>query len=245
MPVKARVEPCRPVGMPRPLLVVIGPSASGKSAAVRELHRRGVVHVHPTWTTRPRRPDESDGVAEHRFVTEAMFDELEAEGYFLGTVSLPGLPYRYALPNVTLSDDGPIDAVMARAPFVELFAPYFADRLVYEIDDTRDRAEQRLEARGSDADEIDARLAGHLAEIEAGRRIAARCFVNDGTIDELVDALAAALRADVFASSASGKRATRMTRQPPDWRSTEGWSRPSASRVRRGAGGRSRASRSR
>ena len=78
--------------MTRPVLVVIGPSASGKSTAVRELHRRGVAHVHPTWTTRPRRPDEGDGTLEHRFVTDAMFDELDAAGFFLGTVVLPGLP---------------------------------------------------------------------------------------------------------------------------------------------------------
>ena len=55
--------------------------------------------------------------------------------------------------------------------------------------------------RGSAAHEIDARLAGHLAEIEAGRRIAARCFVNDGTLDELVEKIAADLRVDLFATS--------------------------------------------
>ena len=92
--------------MPRPVLVVIGPSASGKSSAVRELHRRGVVRVHPTWTTRPRRPDEGDGAPEHRFVTDTIFDDLEAAGFFLGTVCLPGLPYRYALPQVTGATTG-------------------------------------------------------------------------------------------------------------------------------------------
>ena len=187
--------------MPLPLLVVIGPSASGKSSAVRELHRRGVVHVHPTWTTRPRRPDESAGSLEHRFVTEGTFDECEAAGVFLGTVTLPGLPYRYALPQVTLSEDGPIHTVMARALFLDLFAPHFPDRLVYEIDDTFERARQRLIERGSDAHEIDARLAGHHAEIEAGRRIASRVFVNDGTLDELVGAITAALHTDVLAHS--------------------------------------------
>ncbi len=193
--------------MSRPVLVVIGPSASGKSTAVRELHQRGVAHVHPTWTTRPRRPDESDGTLEHRFVTDAVFDELEAAGFFLGTVALPGLPYRYALPQVTVQDDGPMDTVMARAPFIDLFAPYFPDRLVYEIEDTFDRARQRLIERGSAAHEIDARLAGHRAEIEAGRRIASRCFVNEGTLDDLVGAITAALLVDVFA--ASSQRAAR------------------------------------
>ena len=190
--------------MPLPLLIVIGPSASGKSTAVRELHERGIVHVHPTWTTRPRRPDESDGSLEHRFVTDAIFDELEAADFFLGTVVLPGLPYRYALPRVRLTDGGPIHTVMARAPFIDLFAAHFSDRLVYEIDDTFERARQRLVERGSDAREVDARLAGHHAEIEAGRQIASRVFVNEGTLDDLVGAIAASLRIDVPAMSAKG-----------------------------------------
>jgi guanylate kinase len=187
--------------MARPVLVVIGPSASGKSTAVRELHRRGVVHAHPTWTTRPRRPDESNGALEHRFVTDAMFDDLDAADFFLGTVALPGLPYRYALPHVTVRADGPLDTVMARAPFIDLFAPYFPDRLVYEIEDARDRAQERLIERGSNAHEIDARLAGHQAEIEAGRQIASPFFVNNGTLDDLVGTIVAALRVDVLATS--------------------------------------------
>jgi guanylate kinase len=188
--------------MPRPVLVVIGPSACGKSTAVRALHQRGVVQVHPTWTTRPRRPDESAGSVEHRFVTDALFDDLEAAGFFLGTVALPGLPYRYALPRVALGDEGPIHTIMARAPFVDLFARSFPDRLVYEIDDTFERARERLIARGSDAHEIDARLAGHQAEIETGRGIASRSFANAGSLDDLVAAITAALRVDLAATSA-------------------------------------------
>ena len=188
--------------MPRPVLVVIGPSACGKSTAVRTLHQRGIVHVHPTWTTRPRRPDESAGSLEHRFVTDARFDDLEAAGCFLGTVALPGLPYRYALPRVAPSDEGPIHTIMARAPFVDLFAPHFPDRLVYEIDDTLERARRRLIERGSDAPEIDARLAGHQEEIEAGRRISSRSFANAGSLDDLVAAITAALGVDVPSTSA-------------------------------------------
>src|SRR4051812_7880875 len=147
--------------MSRPVLVVIGPSASGKSTAVRELDRRGIVRVHPTWTTRPRRLDEAAGAFEHRFVTDEMFDVLERDGFFLGTVALPGLPFRYALPKPALDATGPVDTVMARAPFIEPFAQFFPERLVYQIEDTIDRAHTRLIARGSDDHEIVARLAGH------------------------------------------------------------------------------------
>ena len=130
-------------------------------------------------------------------MTDTVFDELEADGFFLGTVVLPGLPFRYALPKLTRRDNGPLDTVMARAPFIDLFTQYFPDRLVYEIEDTFERARARLIARGSDAAEIEARLAGHTAEVSAGREIAHRSFVNGGTLDELVGAIAEALRVDV------------------------------------------------
>ena len=113
---------------------------------------------------------------------------------------MPGLPYRYALPRVALDDEGPTHTIMARAQFVDLFARYFPDRLVYEIDDTLERARERLIARGSDAHEIDVRLAGHQEEIEAGRKISSRSFANAGSLDDLVAAITAALRVDVSAS---------------------------------------------
>src|SRR5436305_590449 len=82
----------------RPVVVFIGPSGSGKSTVVRELASRGLVTVHPTWTTRPRRADEQQGSLEHRFVSDGEFDELCRRGCFIETVRLFGLPYRYGLP---------------------------------------------------------------------------------------------------------------------------------------------------
>jgi guanylate kinase len=183
--------------MSRPVLVVIGPSASGKSTAVRELHRRGVVRVHPTWTTRPRRPDEHAGALEHAFVSDAEFDARAAAGFFLGTVSLPGLPFRYALPRPPLADTGPVDTIMARAPFVELFAEFFPNRLVYQIEDTYEHACARLMERETSTEETVARLREHDAEVNAGRAIAARVFSNDRTLDALVADIAASLRIDL------------------------------------------------
>jgi ribose 1,5-bisphosphokinase PhnN len=185
--------------MTRPILIVIGPSASGKSTVVRELARRGVVRVHPTWTTRPRRADEQHGEIEHRFVDDASFERLDECGFFLGTVTLPGLPYRYGLPRPQTRGAGPIDTVMARAPFVELFAPHFPERLVFQIEDTPERARARLLDRNCTPTELDARLGFYIAEARAGRAVADRVFRNDGPLDELIDAFEDALRARVAA----------------------------------------------
>jgi guanylate kinase len=185
-----------PPATPRPVLVVIGPSASGKSTVVRELARRGIVRVHPTWTTRPRRPDERRGSLEHRFVTEQVFDQLVADGFFLEAVRLFGLPYRYGLPPLRPSATGPLDAVMLRAPVVPTFARSVPRHLVYQVEDPTDRPRERLVQRGVGAEEVAARLDDNRREIAAGRRIADRVFRNDGSLDELVDRVATAVRCD-------------------------------------------------
>ena len=182
--------------VPRLVLVIIGPSASGKSSLVRELHRRRVVRVHPTWTTRPRRDDEHGGSLEHRFVSNAEFDELCARGHFLATAALPGLPHRYGLAPLQ-ADPGAVDAVILRAPFVESFGRLFPDMLVYQVKDNIHRARQRLLLRGCTPLELAARLDGHHRELAAGRRLAHRVIVNDRPLPALADAAAATLRLDL------------------------------------------------
>ena len=180
------------------MLVIIGPSASGKSSVARELHRRRVLRVHPTWTTRPRRDDERVGCPEHRFVSDAAFDRLYAQGFFLETVAWAGGTHRYGLPPVADPPDGLVDAVILRAPFVEAFARrHGGDQLVYQIEDTVERARHRLALRGCPAGELAARLTSHQRERLAGHRVAQRVFVNDQSLAVLVEAVAAALRDDV------------------------------------------------
>jgi guanylate kinase len=179
-----------------PVLTIIGPSGTGKSSVARELDRRGLLRVQPTWTTRPRRRDEIRGALEHRFVTEAMFNELVDAGFFVGVVQLPGMPFRYGLPRVASATDGRITTVLARAPFVAPLSQQVPQLLVYQVDDTRERVATRLVARGSGTADIDARLAEHDPETQLGHQIAHRVFVNRGRLDELVDDVARALRAD-------------------------------------------------
>ena len=180
------------------MLVIIGPSASGKSSVMRELHRRGVIRVHPTWTDRPRRNDEHNGSVEHRFVSGAAFDRLCAQGFFLQTAALSGLPCRYGLPPLPSSVSGSIDGIILRAPFVDGLAQVLPDQLVYQIEDTAHRARARLLPRGcAAAAELSARLEEHHREIAAGRRVAHRAIVNDRPLAALVDAVASALRTDM------------------------------------------------
>jgi guanylate kinase len=178
-----------------PLLVVIGPSGSGKSSAIRALCDRGLLRVHPTWTTRPRRADEAEGSVEHRFVSEEEFDRLDAGGTFIDTVALFGLPHRYGLPWIERSTDGRMDAVMLRAPLVERFRRVVQDVFVLQIEDTPARAAARLRERGGSGLDLQARLRDNEREIVAGRTLADCVIRNDATLDELVRRVAAELRA--------------------------------------------------
>jgi hypothetical protein len=84
---------------------------------------------------------------------------------------------------------------MLRAPLVERFTEHVPDLTVYQIADTADRIRARLLARGTSPADIAARLLDNQTEVEAGRHIAHRTFVNDGSLDELAGNVAAALLA--------------------------------------------------
>lgn len=177
-----------------PLLLIIGPSGSGKSTLVRLLVDRGVLRVHPTWTTRPRRPDEAGGSPEHRFVDDQAFNAHVAAGAFLDTVSLFGMPYRYGLPPIERSSDGAVDAVMLRASLVGRFKAVITDpSVVFQIEDDPVRMAARLRDRATSGADLRCRIEDNEREIVAGRAIADRIFVNQGTVEDLARRVADAL----------------------------------------------------
>jgi guanylate kinase len=83
-------------------VVLSGPSGVGKSSVVK-----AVADAHPeVWvsvsvTTRPTRVGETDGV-EYRFVDDATFDRLVAEGAFLEHATFAG--YRYGTPRAPVEE---------------------------------------------------------------------------------------------------------------------------------------------
>jgi guanylate kinase len=175
------------------VLAVLGPSGSGKSTVVRELHRRGVIEVTPSWTTRPRRDDELDGSVEHRFVDDEEFTAREEAGYFLEVVQMFGLPYRYGLPAVEPAAEARVPAIMVRAPLMPLVARHFPGHVAYQIEDSYERARARLERR---AGEPGTRLDGFEEECRVGRQAAHRVFVNQEGAGDLVEAVANAVLRD-------------------------------------------------
>jgi guanylate kinase len=177
------------------LLVLIGPSATGKSTLARALADRGLVTLVPTWTTRPRRSDEPGDTAEHRFVDTAGFNRLRAERALLAEARLPGLPYRYGLPRL----DGltGIALVIARAEQIDLLAAASGlVPVVYQVCAPIQQVAARLAERGTTPAEREFRLARFHAERVAGVQVSDRCFLNNGQITDLVSTVSQALVAD-------------------------------------------------
>jgi guanylate kinase len=180
---------------PSALLAIIGPSGVGKSSLLRELHLRQEVRAWSTLTTRPPRPDERGGCLEHRFVGSEEFDRLAQEGAFVATGAIAGLPYRYGLPNLAC---GPgLLALVLRANAIAEVKRAFPGVLVYQVEDDLARTRRRLWARGLQPTEVAARLAGHHFELELGRRLCHRAFVNAASLPDLTDRVARALRTDL------------------------------------------------
>jgi guanylate kinase len=171
------------------LLAFIGPSGSGKSSVARELQSAEVIALTPSWTTRPRRPDELDTEIEHRFVSDDEFVRLERSGFFLEVVEMFGLPYRYGIPDVPAPQDGRVPTLMVRAPLLPLLAAHYPDHVVYQIEANADDARQRVLARHHDASEVGSRLDDYTAERDLGRAGAHRVFSGRVALAELVQAV--------------------------------------------------------
>ncbi|TMK80897.1 MAG: hypothetical protein E6G46_08715 [Actinobacteria bacterium] len=175
------------------LLVIIGPSGSGKSAAMRELQARGRIAVTPSWTTRPRRADESEATVEHRFVDDAEFDRLLNEGFFLQTISLFG--HRYGMPPVEQPSGGVIPTIMMRAPRLNLVDEHYPEHVVYQIEAPFEEARARILAAGGIAED-DIRVTGWKEERALGEQLADRVIKATGSGPRLIEIIERALSED-------------------------------------------------
>lgn len=183
-----------------PLLVVIGPSGSGKSSAVQELSRRGLVDITPSWTTRPPRQGEISLCIEHRFVSEEEFSKQQEQGFFLEVVQLFNLPYRYGIPRLQQPKSQRVPLIMLRANLLSLLPKHYTNGIIYQIEDKLFKVEDRLRKRQADGEQQGSRLQDYKKEVRLGKQLAHRVFTNDTDIGLLVDSIEAAIVKD-FAQS--------------------------------------------
>jgi guanylate kinase len=179
------------------LLVLAGTSGAGKGtigARLRAADPR--LHWSVSWTTRPPRAGEREGVDYH-FVSRAEFERLRDDGGFLEWFEvygdLKGTPSDYVRARLDAGDDVMLEIDVQGALAVKRALPEAL--LVFVKAPSRQEQRRRLEARGSETEES---IQVRLGRAEAEERIGAEQFdavvVNDD-VDRAVAEVAAILRA--------------------------------------------------
>jgi guanylate kinase len=84
------------------MLILLGPSASGKTESAKVMLNRYPISRVVTCTTRPKRASEIDGF-DYQFVTSEQFDKMASEKYFAETATYNG--HSYGTPLNQLRDD--------------------------------------------------------------------------------------------------------------------------------------------
>lgn len=175
--------------------MIAGPSGVGKGTIVRRLVQRlPRLRVSVSATTRPPRPAERDGV-DYRFVSEAEFSRLIAEGELLEWAEVFG--HRYGTPAA------PVREALARGEDVVLEIDVQGAFQVRERDPSAvlvlieppsmTELERRLRERGT---EDEARLTERLAtaERELAQRDAFDHVVVNDDLERAVDQLVAIIQ---------------------------------------------------
>lgn len=168
------------------LILVIGPSGSGKNTVVSQLCAdRDDIWYSVSATTRPPRDGETDG-QDYRFVTESDFDALIASGGLLEWATYAGA--RYGTPAAPVDKrrgDGTHVICVVEIDGVAQIRRARPDAIVVFVQPPSwEVLEDRLRGRGTeDAAQLERRLAIARDEMTAGPVIADHVLVNDDLQD--------------------------------------------------------------
>jgi guanylate kinase len=160
------------------IFVISGPGGVGKGSVVdRLVSADPTLHLSRSWTTRARRPGESESA--YVFVDEPTFlAHLDADG-FLEHTRFAGNNQWYGTPRQTVTDDHDLilEIEVDGAAQVKKQAPDAVMILI--VPPSRAAQEERLRARGDDEEHIRRRLAVAEVEEREGRKLADHVVLND------------------------------------------------------------------
>jgi len=178
------------------LFVLAAPSGGGKTSLVRELLiREPGIRLSVSYTTRPPRPGEQNGVHYH-FVAEAKFEALNKAGEFLEHAYVHGNWYAtsatWLKQQIAEGHDVLLEIDWQGAAQVRKLIPSAV--LIFILPPTLASLKERLERRGQDSDAVIAR------RLEAAREEMRHCGEFDYVImnqdfARAVDDLSAIVRA--------------------------------------------------
>ena len=174
------------------IIVVSGPGGVGKGTIVQALVARDPnLWLSRSWTTRERRPSESDDA--YVFTDTATFERREREGGFLEWTEFLGHYYGSPTPEPAAQEDLVLEIEVDGAQQVKQLHPDAL--LIFVLPPSREEQERRLRGRGDPNDKVMARLKKAEIEEPIGRDLADHVVVNDDlhtTIDEMLSIINAA-----------------------------------------------------
>lgn len=148
------------------VFVLIGPSGTGKTTLAERCQRDGVAQRIATCTTRPPRLGEVDG-RDYHFLTQRQFEEAWASGRLLEREAIHGHWYGVPVEEIRQSLQNRRVLVVpmgyAGAEQLKRLYPHQVTVIAIQPPDV-ETLRQRLQTRGADASEIEARLSAIQAE---------------------------------------------------------------------------------
>lgn len=182
-----------------PLLIVVsGPSGVGKDATLKEMQARGLpFHFLVTNTTRPKRPNETEGVDYH-FVTADEFQGKLERGDFLEHANVYGNRYGNARSDIEAALAQGMDVIMRiDVQGAATIRQKVDDAIFIFLISTPAELERRLRARGTEnEDALQLRLATAAREMEQRAHFDYCIYNQNHHLDETVRDIMAIIRAE-------------------------------------------------
>lgn len=139
------------------MILLVGPSASGKTEAAKMLAERYGIKKAVTHTTRPPRTGEQQDIDYH-FVSEEEFLRLEKEEAFVETTCYNGRHY-----GCSKKEIGPAKAVVVDPNGLKSFLALNDPRIVtFYLEASDETRKKRMEGRGDSPELIKSRLENDL-----------------------------------------------------------------------------------
>lgn len=163
-----------------PMILLAGPSASGKTEIAKILMKDFGIRKVVTHTTRPPRIGEKDGVDYH-FVTREEFERLSKTGQFVETTSFNGNCYGSSKKEVA------DDKVLIVDPIgLETYLSLHDPRIVsFYFDTSEETRKQRMVSRGDTEEAIESRIQNDRVAFRDVPSTTFRIQNETGSLEEL------------------------------------------------------------